>query len=139
MDITKGSMLIANGNPQAQEEITGLVRDYEIEVIKVSSGRELISKVCENREPPIYLALVDDDLDDVPGRALVPLIRHLRPDLYIIFSTRKPSDELEVKMRQTGILFYLGEPLNIALLEKIIIKAFTVKAGERGEVTSPEI
>ena len=71
------------------------------------TGQDALKKV---RKKGFDLMLLDIFLPDCRGHELIPKFREARPDLGIVTMTGYSTRELELEVRQQGILYYMVKP-----------------------------
>ena len=95
-------------------------------VRRCRSGREIFAALRRPGDEvdvsSIKIALIDDDLQDMSGHQLVPLIRDQDPDLKIVYMAQTLDPEVEVRVRQAGVHCMMDKPIEATLLEKLLRK-----------------
>ena len=86
-------------------------------VFTADSARKALECV---RKWKINFAIIDNDLKDIEGYKIVPLMKDIRPDLKVIISTLKNSHELEGKSRATGLIYYAIKPLDFDIIIDVV-------------------
>ena len=66
------------------------------------------------------LVLVDVGLPDEPADRLIRQLKGVRPEIGIVVMTDHNSYEMEVRIRDLGVLYYLIKPLEIEDLEPLL-------------------
>ncbi|MBN2125389.1 MAG: response regulator [Deltaproteobacteria bacterium] len=66
------------------------------------------------------LVLLDIFLPDARGDDLIPWFRECSPEIQIISITGYNSRELELRVRQQGVLFYMIKPIEINDLRSLL-------------------
>ena len=66
------------------------------------------------------LFLLDVFLPDMTAMDLIPRLRSLRPDARVITLTGEGTRELELKLRELGIAYYMPKPVSVAELKSIL-------------------
>ena len=66
------------------------------------------------------LILIDIFLPDVKGYDMIAKIKAIRPDVRIITMTGYNTRELEQKVRQQGVLYYMIKPFQTGALRAIL-------------------
>ena len=67
--------------------------------------------------------MLDEDLPDVSGGALLGHLRAEDSDLKVVFVAGPASVEIEMDVRREGVLFFLHKPVEEAILRKVILRA----------------
>jgi len=110
-------ILIVGANCLEQEHLNDLTRDPEHRVVVVDLGEEALQKVRLNA---CDLILLDLSLPDISGPDMITKIKGELPEVKIIVTTESNSEELEIKFREKGIIFYLIKPIHPQYLRSII-------------------
>ncbi len=69
---------------------------------------------------PIDLILLDVYLKETSAIELIPKIKKIKPFINIITMTGQSSRQLELKIRSSGILYYMEKPIEIDNLKLIL-------------------
>ena len=83
----------------------------------VSNGDQVLEAIEKDH---FDLMLLDLFLPDCTGYELIPRIHSITPNINIITMTGNNTRELELKVRQAGIIFYLIKPFELKALRLII-------------------
>jgi DNA-binding response OmpR family regulator len=79
------------------------------------------------------LVLLEAFLPDVSGDLLIRQFKDIHPDAMIVAMTDNNSRELELRIREQGILYYMIKPLEVenlrSLLEHLTRKRFPRRLG----------
>ena len=118
-------ILIVGSNCLDQKHLNDLTRDPEHRGVVVDSGEEALQQV---RLRAYDLILLDLSLPDISGPDLIPKIKGELPEVKVIVTTETNSKELETKVREKGIIFYLIKPIDTRYLRSIIDHLTTVGA-----------
>lgn len=81
------------------------------------SGRSALEKV---KQAPFDLVLLDIFLPDAHGTDLIPQFKSIQHTMGIIAMTGHNSRELELKIRELGIYYYLIKPFDLNSLKTIL-------------------
>ena len=81
------------------------------------TGQDALKKVTKKR---FDLMLLDIYLPDCRGDELIPNFKEAQPDLGIISITGYNTKELEMEVRQKGILYYMVKPFRIEEMKEIL-------------------
>lgn len=73
----------------------------------------------------IGVVVIDENLPDLPGLKLVCLLKRMKPEIEIIFTTSCHDPQKEIDARLAGILYYGVKPVDWTLLEQIIERALS--------------
>ena len=110
-------ILIAGSNCLDQNHQKYLTSDPEHRVVVVDSGEEALEKVRLRAYDLIFLDL---SLPDISGPDLITKIKVELPEVKIIVTTESYSEELEIEVREKGIIYYLIKPIDASYLRSII-------------------
>jgi len=81
------------------------------------NGKDAMKKLREKR---FDLMLLDIYLPDCRGHELIPKFREAQPDIRIVTMTGYNTKELEMEVRQKGILYYMVKPFRIEEMKEIL-------------------
>lgn len=121
-----GLLLLVTRDRQTQAvcEMVGTLVGFDVR--SVTGGRDLLALLRRLKGGPepasIKIALVDDDLEDMTGYQLIPLMRDQHPDLRIIYTTQTVDPEVELRVRRVGVHCVIDKPVEATLLEKVLRK-----------------
>ena len=98
------------------------VVEQEIEALGHSvdaayNGKDAMKKLREKR---FDLMLLDIFLPDCKGHELIPKFKEAQPDMGIVTMTGYNTRELEMEVRQQGILYYMVKPFTIKEMKEIL-------------------
>lgn len=113
-------VLVADGDPIAAEEVSGLVRDVGFWAYPTGRADEAL-RFAEVRR--LALAVVDVALLDTAGHELAVCLRILDPELPVMMTSGDSRPELEVQARQVGLIYYAHKPVDARCLESVFHKA----------------
>jgi DNA-binding response OmpR family regulator len=111
-------ILIVEDEMLQAEMLTRMLRTWEHEVVSVDGGQEALDAL-ERCVPD--LILLDVFLPDITAMELIPQIKAIQPDARIITLTGQSSRELERKLRELGISYYMAKPFQRAELHSILV------------------
>jgi DNA-binding response OmpR family regulator len=100
-------VFIAEDERLHAEMLSGIVASWGHVVTAVESGREAVAAAACRR---IDLFLLDVFLPDMTAMELIPQLKALQPEARIITLTGQSSRELERKLRELGISYYMAKP-----------------------------
>ena len=81
------------------------------------TGQDALKKV---RKKGFDLMLLDIFLPDCRGHELIPKFREARPDLGIVTMTGYNTRELELEVRQQGVLYYMVKPFRAEEMKMVL-------------------
>ena len=128
--VRRGTLVVATRDDSMVAALRALNGELDLDLDIVNSKRELLGRLSPRNGLPhegdagwIKILLLDDDLGDARGRELIRPLREVRSDLKIIFTTSRPTPNLEVEVRREGVHFFLPKPIEPGNLKKIVTKA----------------
>jgi DNA-binding response OmpR family regulator len=110
-------ILIVEDEILQAEILTRMLRTWEHEVVSVDGGHKALDTL--QRCVP-DLILLDVFLPDTTAMELIPQIKAIQPDARIITLTGQSSRELERKLRELGISYYMAKPFQRVELHSIL-------------------
>jgi DNA-binding response OmpR family regulator len=99
------------------EMVAGMLQGWGHETIAADDGRKALEAV-ERFAPE--LILLDVFLPDATAVELIPQIKAAQPEARIITLTGQSSRELERRLRELGISYYMAKPFQSAELQSIL-------------------
>ena len=96
-----------------QKQIEALGHDAKI----AYTGQDALKIMKEN---VFDLILLDIYLPDCMGHELIPQFKEMQPDIGIVTITGFNTRELELEVRQKGIIFYMVKPFNLDEMKEIL-------------------
>ena len=102
-----------------QPEFTSLlhIKNQSVHCIHVHTAAECLKTVMTKN---IGVVVIDEDLPDLSGITLVSLLKKMKPEVEIIFTTACHNPQKEIDARLAGILYYGVKPLDWTILSQII-------------------
>ncbi len=110
-----------------EADIGEIIERWGHKVEKAGSGKEALQMFTKNM---FDMVLLDIFLPDVKGYELIPQFKRLCPEIGIITMTGYNSRELEMKVREQGILYYMIKPFETKYL-KSLLDHISQKRGQR--------
>ena len=110
-------ILVVEDETLQAEMVTGMLRTWGHEVLSVDDGQKALAAV-ERSAPD--LILLDVFLPDTSAVELIPQIKSIQPDARIITLTGQSSRELERRLRELGISYYMAKPFQRGELQAIL-------------------
>jgi CheY-like chemotaxis protein len=111
-------ILIVEDEILQAEILTHMLRSWEHEVVSVDGGQEALDTL-ERCVPD--LILLDVFLPDMTAMELIPQIKALQPQARIITLTGQSNRELERRLRELGISYYMAKPFQRGELHSILV------------------
>ena len=110
-------ILIVEDEILQAEMVAGMLKGWGHETISAGDGRKALEAV-ERFAPE--LILLDVFLPDASAVELIPQIKSVQPEARIITLTGQSSRELERRLRELGITYYMAKPFQAAELQAIL-------------------
>jgi CheY-like chemotaxis protein len=111
-------ILIVEDEILQAEILTRMLRSWEHEVVSVDGGQQALDRL--ERDAP-DLILLDVFLPDTTAMELIPQLKAIQPDARIITLTGHSNRELERKLRELGISYYMAKPFQRDELHSILV------------------
>lgn len=111
-------ILIVEDEPLQAEMLTRMLRTWGHEVVAADGGQQAL-EALERSVPD--LILLDVFLADMTAVELIPRIKAIQPEARIITITGQSSRELERRLRELGILYYMAKPFQRDELHSILV------------------
>ncbi|MCB2185282.1 MAG: response regulator [Deltaproteobacteria bacterium] len=86
----------------------------------VCAGDGAAAKQMLSRGTGFDLLLLDLFLPDGLGHHMLPAFRALQPELPVVTMTGSNTRELELQVRQQGILYYMSKPFELMELKRLL-------------------
>lgn len=110
-------ILVVEDNAAVASFLAQSIKNWGFGVETSNNGKSALKKM---QEKAFDLVLLDLFLPDIQGDALIPELKQLWPQIGIITLTGHNSRELESRVRQQGILYYLIKPFKLKILKEIL-------------------
>lgn len=110
-------VLITDDEALQREMLTTMVRGWGHTVVQAANGEQTLERT---RAGTIDLFMLDVFLPDTTALELIPLVKSLQPEARIITLTGQSSRELERRLRELGITYYMAKPFQRAELRSIV-------------------
>ncbi len=117
-----GTILVADDDMFVRGFLKDLLTDFGYDVILATNGMDVMKKFKENIDK-VDLLLLDIVMPYKHGRAIQDEIRHIKPEVKIIFMSGYPDYVLEEKGIFISDIEYLHKPIRSAFLIKKIQQA----------------
>jgi len=110
------------------EEMRALLRDSlledGIEFDSAENGSEAIHKLVEE---PFDLVITDIRMPGLTGLDILPWIKRLQPETFVVVITAFGSEEVRRKSFDRGAMAYLEKPINMDRLKTLIQEMVSTK------------
>lgn len=110
-------VLVVEDDVAVTKMIAKSIEGHEHRVETVCTGKEALAKVMQKK---FDLVLLDIMLPDCMGYELIPQFKARWHDIGIVTMTGYNSQELELKVRQQGITYYMLKPFNMKDIKDIL-------------------
>ncbi len=111
------NILLVEDDALVAEMMSAAMKKWDQEVILATSGKAAVEAAGSKQ---FDLALLDIMLPDGFGYDFIPEIKRSQPDLKIITMTGHSTPEMEKRVRQHGITYYMAKPVNFKELKDIV-------------------
>ncbi len=101
-------ILIVEDEPQSIHYITKILHKWGHSSEPATTGKMALNTLKKSSFDMILLDIV---LPDYKGYDLIPKFKNIHPEIHIITMTGHNSRELELKVRNQGILYYMVKPI----------------------------
>jgi CheY-like chemotaxis protein len=110
-------VLIVDDEALQLEVLGKLVRAWGHSTVQAINGKQALERTERNS---FDLFMLDVFLPDMTAIELIPRIKAMQPGARIITLTGQSSRELERRLRELGISYYMAKPFQRAELESIL-------------------
>ena len=111
------NILIVEDDFYYQDMLAKMVQGWSHDVTCSENGRSALEKASAM---DFDLFLLDVFLPDMTAMDLIPRLRVFRPDARVITLTGQSTRELELKLRELGIAYYMAKPVPASELKGIL-------------------
>jgi DNA-binding response OmpR family regulator len=111
------NILIVEDDQFYRDMLTGMVQGWGHDVTCSENGRTALEKAFAM---DFDLFLLDVFLPDMTAMDLIPRLRAFRPDARVITLTGQSTRDLELKLRELGIAYYMAKPVPAFELKGIL-------------------
>ena len=124
-------VLIVEDDVSVTEVIANGIEDLNHGVETALTGEDTLKKVKKKR---FDLVLLDLYLPDCRGYELIPQLKGLWPQIGIVTMTGYNSRELEMVVREHGVIYYMIKPFRIKVVKEILEHISNMKGVRPGWV-----
>jgi len=96
-------ILILDGDPAFRDEVARALTERGFSVRATGSAEQAVALLPEGS---FVCALVDVELEDMPGLEAVPLLRKTVPGIRVIVTARENNKQQEAQVRESRALYY---------------------------------
>jgi two-component system cell cycle sensor histidine kinase/response regulator CckA len=122
-------LLVASGDRKVLEEVRDLLpmAGYEVELLTEEKAANAVLRLLDRR---VDVIVVDSDIEDLSGLAMVRIAKRLKPRVPVIVLTSDAPIETGQQILAEGIHYYLFKPCEPGRLKEVLLSAFALV--ERG-------
>lgn len=110
-------ILVVDDDPQVIAYVTKVLNRWGHTSRSAGSGKEALELFSSHS---FDLILLDIFLPDTMAYELIPRFRAVSPGIGIVTMTGNSSRELELKIREKGILYYMVKPIEAGNLKLLL-------------------
>ena len=110
-------ILLAEHEAPVAEVIKQQIENLGHSVETANTGQDALKKIRKKRFDLMLLGIF---LPDCRGHELIPKFREARPDLGIVTMTGYNTRELELEVRQQGVLYYMVKPFRAEEMKMVL-------------------
>ncbi len=110
-------ILIVDDDIAVASALSGTVERLNHNVETASTGKDALKKLKQKK---FHLMLLDIFLPDCMGYEFIPKFKEIWAGLGIVTMTGYNSRELERRVRQQGLIYYMLKPINTKELKEVI-------------------
>jgi len=123
-NITKHLPLFLIVDKEEQQDLSALLQcdKKSVQCLQVQTAADCLKTVMQKN---IGVVVIDENLPDLSGLKLVSLLKKMKPEVEIIFTTDCHDPQKEIDARLAGILYYGVKPVDWTLLSQIIERALS--------------
>jgi len=111
------NVLVVENDPPLGLFLTSLLESWGHRAEKCVTGRQALEIF---RRSIFDLVLLEAFLPDVTGDHLIRQFKEINPDAMIVAMTDNNSRELELRIREQGVLYYMIKPLEVENLRSLL-------------------
>ena len=111
------NILIVENDIDESSVLTESIQRWGYNIANARTGKDALKKVKQKR---FDLILLDIFLPDGKGHEIIPQFKELWPDVGIVTMTGHNTRELEMEVREQGILYYMVKPFETKSLKELL-------------------
>jgi DNA-binding response OmpR family regulator len=100
-------ILVVEDDAALADLTKALLKNWGFESQHCTRGTDAVRMLITK---PYDLVLMEVLLPDMKGEELISRLKEISPKIWIVAMTRKNSREMEVRIREQGILYYMVKP-----------------------------
>jgi len=113
-------VLVADRESEAARLLARYLSQHGLKASHTASGRDVLFSA---RAGCLGLAIVDAELQDMPGHALASRLKEIDARIPVLMTSADSRPELEIRARQLGVVHYAHKPINYRRLKAVVAKA----------------
>ena len=113
----QGTIVLASRDEELTSVVSTVLESLGERAPRLSAVRCVSDCLSAVRLLGPSLLLLDDGIQDVPGRNLLEQVLEARPGTPVVYVAAHHSLDLEREVRRRGVLFYIARPEEKAVLE----------------------
>ena len=117
-------ILVVEDDASLADLVKALLKNWGYEAQHCTRGKDAVRMFIMN---PHDLVLMEVLLPDMKGEELISRLKEISPKIWIVAMTGNNSREMEVRIREQGILYYMVKPFEAenfrSLLEHLTKKS----------------
>jgi len=110
-------ILVVENDVSLANFIRELLEDWGNEVRRCANGKDAIRYLMIKEYD---LILMEAILPDIKGEDLISRLKDISPDVRIVTMTEDNSREMESRIRERGILYYMVKPIETENLKSLL-------------------
>ncbi len=111
------NILVVEDDIAEASVLTESIKRWGYSVETSATGKDALKKI---RQKKFDLVLLDILLPDCKGHKLIPQFKQMWPEIGIVTMTGYNSRELELKIRQQRIVYYMIKPFSLKELKEVL-------------------
>ncbi len=125
------NILIVEDDPGAAKLLEKVMQSCGHRTVRADTGKAALAAL---KKTDFQLTLLDIFLPDAAGYDLLPMMRNMQPDMYVVAMTGQNSRELERKVRSYGVLAYMSKPIETRDVKSIVNHISQKHISEKEEI-----
>jgi DNA-binding response OmpR family regulator len=110
-------ILVVEDDAPLADFMRALLKSWGYEAQHCAKGKDAVRMFVTN---PYDLVLMEVLLPDIKGEDLISRLKDLSPDTWIVAMTGNNSREMEARIRERGILYYMVKPFETENLRSLL-------------------
>jgi len=129
-------ILVVESDPDLADSVKETLQRWGHKAYTCGRGKEALSNL---RKTTYDLVLTEVLLPDMRGDELISRLKDLSPDTQVVAMTWNNSRELETRIREQGVLYYMVKPFEIESIRTLLqhLSRRSLKAATTGQRGNP--